>query len=56
MREAVGGIVWENVRRDVVRLCLFAVAALLAGLSFQAPLSRWMRVFKEKVAESKLFH
>ncbi|OKO93554.1 Phage infection protein [Geobacillus proteiniphilus] len=56
MREAVGGIVWENVEHDVKRLLSFAVAALLAGLLLKAPLTPWMRVLKEKAAQSGLFH
>ena len=56
MREAVGGIVWENVEHDVKRLLLFAVAALLAGLVLKGPLSTWMRVLKEKAVQSGLFH
>ncbi|BBW96153.1 YhgE/Pip family protein [Geobacillus icigianus] len=56
MREAVGGIVWENVEHDVKRLLLFAVAALLAGLLLKGPLGPWMRALKEKAVRSGLFH
>lgn len=56
MREAVGGMVWENVEHDVKRLLLFAVAALLAGLLLKGPLSPWMRALKEKAVQSGLFH
>ncbi|MED0655102.1 YhgE/Pip domain-containing protein [Anoxybacillus geothermalis] len=56
MREAVGGIVWENVEHDVKRLLLFAVAALLAGLLLKGSLNPWMRVLKEKAVQSGLFH
>ncbi|WP_179884896.1 YhgE/Pip domain-containing protein [Bacillus sp. AFS015802] len=56
MREAVGGIVWERVYRDVLILTLFGVSALLFGAFLKGPLSEKTKAFMKKSKESGLFH
>ncbi|MFE4522955.1 YhgE/Pip domain-containing protein [Cytobacillus firmus] len=56
MREAVGGIVWERVYRDLLILMLFGFIALLIGTFLKEPLSRKMKVLMKKSKESGLFH
>ncbi|WP_201715835.1 YhgE/Pip domain-containing protein [Rossellomorea arthrocnemi] len=56
MREAVGGIVWERVYRDILFLCLFGVIALLFGAFLKDPLSKKTKSFMRKSKESGLFH
>jgi putative membrane protein len=56
MREAVGGIVWERVYRDILILSIFGVIALLFGAFFKGPLSKRTKAFMKKSKESGLFH
>lgn len=56
MREAVGGIVWERVYRDLLILMLFGFIALLIGTFLKEPLSRKMKALMKKSKESGLFH
>ncbi|UTE75668.1 YhgE/Pip domain-containing protein [Rossellomorea sp. KS-H15a] len=56
MREAVGGIVWERVFRDLLILSLFGLIALLFGTFFKGPLSKRTKAFMKKSKESGLFH
>ncbi|WP_264740541.1 YhgE/Pip domain-containing protein [Cytobacillus firmus] len=56
MREAVGGIVWERVYRDLLILMLFGFIALLMGTFLKEPLSRKTKALMKKSKESGLFH
>ncbi|MDM5227405.1 YhgE/Pip domain-containing protein [Cytobacillus sp. NJ13] len=56
MREAVGGIVWERVYRDLLILMLFGFIALLIGTFLKEPLSRKTKALMKKSKESGLFH
>ncbi|MCS0670223.1 YhgE/Pip domain-containing protein [Cytobacillus firmus] len=56
MREAVGGIVWERVYRDLLILTLFGFIALLIGTFLKEPLSRKTKALMKKSKESGLFH
>lgn len=56
MREAVGGIVWERVYRDLLVLTLFGFIALLIGTFLKEPLSRKTKALMKKSKESGLFH
>ncbi|MFD5850070.1 YhgE/Pip family protein [Cytobacillus pseudoceanisediminis] len=56
MREAVGGIVWERVYRDLLVLTLFGFMALLIGTFLKEPLSRKTKALMKKSKESGLFH
>lgn len=56
MREAVGGIVWERVYRDILILGLFGVIGLLFGAFLKGPLSDRTKSFMRKSKESGLFH
>lgn len=56
MREAVGGIVWERVYRDLMFLILFGIIALLIGTFLKAPLSKKTNALMKKSKESGLFH
>ncbi|MDF2036884.1 YhgE/Pip domain-containing protein [Cytobacillus oceanisediminis] len=56
MREAVGGIVWERVYRDLLILMLFGFIALLIGTFLKEPLSRKTKALMKKLKESGLFH
>ena len=56
MREAVGGIVWERVYRDLMFLVLFGIIALLIGTFLKGPLSKKTNALMKKSKESGLFH
>lgn len=56
MREAVGGIVWERVYRDLLILTLFGFLALLMGTFLKEPLSRKTKALMKKSKKSGLFH
>lgn len=56
MREAVGGIVWEKVYRNLLVLMLFGIIALLFGTFLKEPLSRKTKALMKKSKESGLFH
>ncbi|MCM3090968.1 MULTISPECIES: YhgE/Pip domain-containing protein [unclassified Cytobacillus] len=56
MREAVGGIVWEKVYRDLLVLMIFGIIALLVGTFLKEPLSRKTKALMKKSKESGLFH
>jgi putative membrane protein len=56
MREAVGGIVWERVYRDLLFLMIFGFTALLVGTVLKGPIGRKAKTFMEKSKESGLFH
>ncbi|MBM7587457.1 putative membrane protein [Bacillus pakistanensis] len=56
MREAVGGIVWERVYRDLMFLMIFGLIALLIGTFLKGPLSKKTKALMKKSKESGLFH
>ncbi|MBX9976068.1 YhgE/Pip domain-containing protein [Cytobacillus firmus] len=56
MREAVGGIVWERVYKDLLILMVFGFIALLIGTFLKEPLSRKTKALMKKSKESGLFH
>jgi putative membrane protein len=56
MREAVGGIVWERVYKDLMFLTLFGFIALLMGTFLKGPLSKKTKALMKKSKESGLFH
>ncbi|OBZ10162.1 YhgE/Pip domain-containing protein [Bacillus sp. FJAT-26390] len=56
MREAVGGILWDIVARDLVALAIFAGVALLLGLALKKWINRYSVKMVEKAKESGLIH
>ncbi|MGU3471640.1 YhgE/Pip family protein, partial [Paenibacillus sp. D51F] len=56
MRETVGGILPEAARRDLSKLLLFGVIALLAGLLLKKPLGRAAGSLAAKARESGIIH
>ncbi|GGA42944.1 YhgE/Pip domain-containing protein [Psychrobacillus lasiicapitis] len=56
MREAVGGIVWPRVIRDVSFLLLFSLAFLLFGTFLKEKINRKTKLMLKKSRESGLFH
>lgn len=56
MREAVGGIVWENVMLDLVILLAFASLAMIAGSLFKQAINRHTEKVSAKAKTSGLFH
>lgn len=56
MREAVGGIVWERVTKDIMFLVLFWAIAIFLGTFLKQPLSKRTKAFMKKSKESGLFH
>ncbi|RIX52075.1 YhgE/Pip domain-containing protein [Paenibacillus nanensis] len=56
MREAVGGIVWDTVRRDLLAIAAFAAAALVIGLALKNAINRLSARFVQKARESNLIH
>ncbi|GED14941.1 YhgE/Pip domain-containing protein [Aneurinibacillus migulanus] len=56
MREAVGGMLYDIVIKDIVFLLLFLGAALLLGLVLKEPLSKSTQRVAEKAKESKIIH
>ncbi|MFX3635765.1 MAG: YhgE/Pip family protein [Candidatus Pristimantibacillus sp.] len=56
MREAVGGMLWDVVRADILCLAVFAGLALLAGLALKKIINRLSAGFVNKAKESDLLH
>lgn len=56
MREAVGGILWDIVVRDMIMLAVFAGIALLIGLALKRVINRASASFVSKAKESGLIH
>ncbi|GGE43563.1 phage infection protein [Pullulanibacillus camelliae] len=56
MREAVGGIVWSIVWKDLSLLAVFFLATLLVGLTLKAPLQKRTQRLAEKAKKSQLIH
>jgi len=56
MREAVGGILWDIVNRDLLMLLIFAAIALVIGIVLKKPINRASSGLVRKARESKLIH
>lgn len=56
MREAVGGILWDIVVRDLIALAVFAGAALVMGLALKKWINRYAVKMLEKAKQSGLIH
>ncbi|RAV18705.1 YhgE/Pip domain-containing protein [Paenibacillus contaminans] len=56
MREAVGGILWDIVVRDMIMLAVFAGIALVIGLALKKVINRASASFVSKAKESGLIH
>lgn len=56
MREAVGGILWDIVLRDLLALAVYAGLALLIGLGLKRIINRTSEPFVAKAKESGLIH
>ncbi|WP_169084213.1 YhgE/Pip domain-containing protein [Paenibacillus sp. PL91] len=56
MREAVGGILWDIVIRDLIALAVFAGIALLLGLALKKWINRYSVKMVEKAKQSGLIH
>ncbi|WP_176463546.1 YhgE/Pip domain-containing protein [Oceanobacillus manasiensis] len=56
LREAVGGIVWERVIRDILFLSIFGIAAIVLGAFLKQPINRQSKKIKQKSKESGMFH
>ncbi|WP_217595080.1 YhgE/Pip domain-containing protein [Cohnella sp. GbtcB17] len=56
MREAVGGILWDIVRRCLAFTAAYAAAALVLGLALKRPINRLLAASTRKAKESRLLH
>ncbi len=56
MREAIGGIVWQSVIRDLIVLALFGLAAILFGTFLKEPVNRKTKAFLEKSKGVDILH
>ncbi|MGG3311764.1 MULTISPECIES: YhgE/Pip domain-containing protein [Paenibacillus] len=56
MREAVGGILWDIVVRDVLFMLIFAAIALMIGIALKKPINRASGGLVRKAKASKLIH
>lgn len=56
MREAVGGILWDIVQRDLLVLAGFTGIMLLFGLALKEPINKVSGGLVKKAKESKLIH
>ncbi|MET3290977.1 UNVERIFIED_CONTAM: putative membrane protein [Brevibacillus sp. OAP136] len=56
MREAVGGILWHVVTRDLMMLAVYVGIFLLLGLALKKVINRASAGFIQKAKESKLIH
>lgn len=56
MREAVGGILWDIVARDVMVLAAFAGGALVLGLVLKKWINRYSVKMLEKAKQSGIIH
>lgn len=56
MREAVGGILWDIVHRDVLMLILYAVIFLIIGVFLKKSINLTSAALVKKAKESKLIH
>lgn len=56
LREAVGGILWDLARDDVLMLLVFIWAALVVGLGLKLVINRLSSGMVKKARESRLIH
>ncbi|CAH0120488.1 MULTISPECIES: YhgE/Pip domain-containing protein [unclassified Paenibacillus] len=56
MREAVGGILWDIVWRDLIMMAVYAGIALVIGLALKTPINKASARFVRKAKESGLIH
>ncbi|MBN3524262.1 YhgE/Pip domain-containing protein [Paenibacillus apiarius] len=56
MREAVGGILWDVIERDLLMMCIYVGLTLVIGLALKTPINRSSANFVKKAKESKLIH
>ncbi|KKO52132.1 YhgE/Pip domain-containing protein [Paenibacillus sp. DMB20] len=56
MREAVGGILWDVVYRDLLKLAVFTAAALAIGIGLKGPINRAGGGMVRKARQSDLIH
>lgn len=56
MREAVGGILWNIVIRDMLLMLVFAAIALVIGIALKKPINRASSGLIRKAKASKLIH
>ncbi|WP_134683735.1 YhgE/Pip domain-containing protein [Brevibacillus migulae] len=56
MREAVGGVLWDIVQRDLFMLAFFASIFLVIGLALKKIINRSSARLVNKAKESKLIH
>lgn len=56
MREAVGGILWDIVYRDLIVLMIFAAIAIVVGIGLKGPINRAGNNLVHRARESKIIH
>nr|WP_304220010.1 YhgE/Pip domain-containing protein [Fredinandcohnia onubensis] len=56
MREAVGGIVWGTVYKNILILALFGIVAVIIGAWLKEPINKIGTPIKQKLKKSGLFH
>ncbi|MWC27387.1 ABC transporter permease [Paenibacillus sp. MMS18-CY102] len=56
MREAVGGVIWEVVYRDMQRLAIFVALFLAIGLVLKSPVNRLAHGMLERAKRGGLLH
>lgn len=56
MREAVGGIIWDIVLKDIAALCIYVVITLMLGLLFKKHINKHSAKMVKKAKESGLLH
>lgn len=56
MREAVGGILWDIVIRDMLLMLVFAAIALVIGIALKKPINQASSGLIRKAKASKLIH
>lgn len=56
MREAAGGILWDIVLNDVLKLVIFLLASLLIGITLKKIINKISKRMIDKAKESKLIH
>lgn len=56
MREAVGGILWDIVARDLQAVAIFAGIAFVLGVLLKERINKWTAAMVRKAQESGLIH
>ncbi|MGL5380800.1 YhgE/Pip family protein [Clostridium sp.] len=54
MREAVGGVVVENLYRDITTLVIYAVVFIVVGILLKGPINKATKKLKDKLNDSGL--